>query len=97
MIESANDNHPFVGQDAEVVAFQNHTNPYSSEQEPMLARRRGIGLLQIDYSSSCYEMWKNVVKFAFCQAKSVERGRRRALTNTRTTFLIKREVSALPE
>jgi Heterokaryon incompatibility protein (HET) len=49
-----------------------YLNSLDLEQEKIVEPARGRGVLKIDYSSSLYKLWADVVKFVFFRAKSLQ-------------------------
>jgi hypothetical protein len=72
LLGCANDIRPFVGQDVGSEFPVDNFNSLDTGEKHLFEHRRGIGSLRVDYSLSFYEIWADVIKFAFFQAKNVE-------------------------
>ncbi|KAI0455401.1 heterokaryon incompatibility protein-domain-containing protein [Xylaria acuta] len=69
LLGCANDIRPYPEYKANIKAPSGHSTTVNQS----FSESRGvIGSLRVDYSSSFYQIWANVVKFAFLQAKSIE-------------------------
>jgi hypothetical protein len=73
LLGCANDIRPFAGRDERADALKGYMDYLSSELNPTVRPQRGMGSLRVDYTCPLYEIWVNVVGFAFFQAHSSER------------------------
>jgi hypothetical protein len=73
LLGCANDIRPFAGQDERADTLKRYMDYLSSGLNYTVQPQRGIGSLKVDYSCSLYEIWKNVVGFAYFQAHDFER------------------------
>ena len=68
----ANDIRPFSEADGSVNSDEKYIGSLDLQLESLPEPQRGIGSFQVDYSHSLLDIWINVVKFVYFQAKSIE-------------------------
>jgi hypothetical protein len=70
LLGMAHDIHPVSGSMIEPDPTEVDLDMIDLQQDDIVERTRGRGVLRIDYGSSLYELWVEVVKFVFFRAKS---------------------------
>jgi hypothetical protein len=72
LLGMAYDVRPISGSNSKDDPTEAYLNSLDLEQEKIVEPTRGRGVLKIDYSSSLYELWVDVVKFVFFRAKTLQ-------------------------
>lgn len=73
LVGCANDIRPFTGQDERADALKAHIDCLTSGKTPKSPLSRGAGAIKVDYSRSMYDIWIDVVGFAYFQAHKFEK------------------------
>jgi hypothetical protein len=70
LLGMAYDIHPVSGANYIPDPTEVYLDSINQQQDTSVKQVRGRGVLKVDYSSSLYELWVDVVKFVFFRAKS---------------------------
>jgi len=72
LLGCANDIQPFAGRDERADTPTAEMELVKSDPQTSSESRRGIGFLRVDYKSSFYKIWTDVVSFVYFRAKTFE-------------------------